>query len=115
MADTREISSYDFIESAFKAGYPYVLRIDVTVEGQLDSVEFRSYKDCINAWRDASRKLGQVFDDYKKEEIVWAHGHIWRCSEKYGITQHDLICTIGSYDRGSSRNLVYEHKVVDLR
>jgi len=96
------MKTYEFIDSAFDAGFPYVLEIVVKVDGQMDGSELRSYKDSATAWRDASRKLGEIFELYKEDNAV-AWGHIWRCKEGPLERQHDLICTIGSYDRGSWR------------
>lgn len=110
------MNTYDFIDSAFKAGFPYVLEIEVKVDGRLDGVELRSYKDSATAWRVASRKMGKIFELYKEDNAV-AYGHIWKCSAGDGILNwHDLICTIGSYDHGSYRNvtrsLYEEHELV---
>lgn len=108
---------FDFMDSAFKAGYPYILEIEVRVRNKVDSLEYRSYKDCVYAYRDASRKLGQVFDDYKdeKDRDVKAFGTIWRCSQGPIFVKHDVICTLGSFEKGSRRNIVRDGEVQTLR
>lgn len=99
---------YDFIDSAYAAGFPYVLEIQTKIDGRLDLTEVRSYKDCVYAWRDASKCLGDVYRWYNEEEKerVKAFAHIWKCEPGAYINNHKLICTIGSFDGGEYRNVI---------
>lgn len=107
--------NFQFMDSALKAGYPYVLEIEVKVAGEVDYVYYKSYKDCVLAWRDASRLLGQAFNAYEYDEHAMAFAQIWRVSGDLLFNKHDLICTIGAFDKGSARNVVRDGEVWRIR
>lgn len=104
----RNTGTYEFIDSAFNAGFPYVMEIQAKLDGKLDITELGSYKESVYAWRDAMKNLGEIFRWYDgvEKDRVTAVAHIWKCEPGTARNRHTLICTIGSFDHGSYRNVI---------
>lgn len=100
-----------FLSSSYQAGYPFVLEMEVKLEGIVDLADIRSFKTMREAWYAASRRMGELlqwYPDEEKEKAV-CFGKIWKTApHKYieGRLDDNLICTIGSFSGGSWRNMV---------
>lgn len=97
----------NFIDSANRAGYPYSLEISIYIANQVEYLEYRSFKTMRDAWRYLAKKAGEIWKDFPEADsgdMMW--GSIWKAGKPYLNTfEHDLICNVGSWDKGSFRNV----------
>ena len=92
---------YDFMDSALRAGYPYVMIAEAALEGKVDAVVFSSYKDIIDAYKDAARQIAKIEDVYDAAGEVVFRATIYKTEEYYDLyTIHNFVCLLSRYTSG---------------
>lgn len=103
----------NFIDSANRAGYPYSLEISVYLADRIEYLEYRSFKTMRDAWKYVARAAGEIWKDFPEADTgAVVYGTIWKAGKPYLNTfEHDLICNVGSWDKGSFRSLCYSRLI----
>lgn len=102
-----------FLDSSKRAGYPYSVEISVQLDGRVDYLEYRSFKTMREAWYFVAKMGGEIWKDFPAElGALCMMGSIWKAGKPfYDSFEHDLICNVGSWDRGKWRNMTYIREV----
>ena len=92
---------YDFMDSALRAGYPYVMITEAALEGKVDVVVFSIYKDIKDAYKDAAHQIAKVEDVYDAAGEVVFRAAIYKTEEHCDLfTTHNFVCMLSRYTSG---------------
>lgn len=91
----------DFMDSALRAGYPYVMVTEANLEGKVDAVVFSSYKGIKDAYKDAARQIAKIEDVYDAEGEVIFRAAIYKTEKYFNLfTTHNFVCLLSRYTTG---------------
>lgn len=93
----------EFTKEAYEKGYMYIVETEARISGETEMVLLSSHKTMRDAWKQAAKVLGEINGDRRTDRICFVH--IKKIAVYLSGPWAEPVCTIGTFDGGSYRNM----------